>query len=148
MKTPSFLTELYFAPGQHPHYIGLVIVPTLAEMHQILESLGGMTPHVPEAGGGPPRAAYYCDHDGSTKLGFTIFSGENLDPGILVHELTHAASHFVNCFVMTSATVQAKSEEEQQDYYEEALAHTVENLFDQAFEYIYGAAPLFNQFAP
>ena len=147
---PEFLTEILFAPGQHPHSIGVVIVPTLAEMHQILGSSGGSTPHIIEAGGGPPRAAFFCDYDSQdkTKLGFVIFAGEALSPAIMVHELTHAASFFVTCYVMTSAAVRAKAEEEQQDYYEEAIAYTIEALFQQLFEFVYTAAPLRHRFIP
>jgi len=150
MKTPPFLTELLFAPGQHPHSIGVVIVPTLAEMHQILASSGASTPHIIEAGGGPPRAAFWCDYDNpdKTKLGYVIFAGEALDPSIMVHELTHAASFFVNCYVMRSKAVQAKEIEEQHDYFDEALAHTIETLFEQLFEFVYTAAPLSHRFIP
>ena len=149
-RIPTFLTELLLSPEQHPHSIGVVIVPTLAEMHQILESSGASTPHIIEAGGGPPRAAFWCDYESEdkTKLGYVIFAGEAINPAIMVHEITHAASFFVNCYVMTSAAVSAKAEEEQQDYYEEALAHTIETLFEQLFEFVYTAAPLSHRFIP
>lgn len=138
MKTPPFLTDLLFAPGQHTHSIGLALVPTQAEMltYLPLEDASQHTP-VPEAGGGPPRAACYFDFEGKTKFGYVIFSEETLTPSLIVHELTHAAMFFVNTCVMTSAVVQAKSEEDQTNYYDEACAHTVELLCEQAFTLLF-----------
>ncbi len=120
--------ELFFAPGQHPHRIDLLLVETLAELQAIVARWGD--PTEPE----PAINACCCfDFDGANGCyGFIIFAREKLTPAIVVHECTHAGLHFVGQISMHSAAVVAMSEEERQSYYDEACATVVEQLFDQA----------------
>lgn len=140
-QLPPIPFKLKFAPDQHPHCIGLVMVATVAEMCAILETLDGEHVLLPEAGGGPPMAVCCYNHDGPVEFGFVMFAEETLSVGVMVHELSHAALRFVSDKVMTSANVQAKSEQEQNDYFDEALAHTIEALTEQAFPILF---PHFN----
>ena len=81
----------------------------------------------------------FCSHDFDSAencVGQLVFLDKS--PKTIVHECVHAAMAFYNHKVYSSKEVQAMTEEEQIDYYEEALAVLTENLFGQVVELVEG----------
>lgn len=72
----------------------------------------------------------YDSHD--LAGGFVLFAHEKLTRPIVVHELVHAGMGWVAVRSMASEEVQAMSDREQQEYYDEACARVVEHLYEQA----------------
>jgi len=72
-----------------------------------------------------------------------FFARECLSMGTIAHECSHAALNFIHDKVMPSETVSKMTLEEQGEYYDEAMATVVGNLFDQIEENIF--APLMNK---
>jgi len=74
----------------------------------------------------------FCRYDFDSTgncVGQLVFWNKSLKT--IVHECVHAAMAFYNHKIHASEEVQAMTEEDQVNYYEEALAVLTENLFGQ-----------------
>lgn len=129
--------NLWFCPGQYAFLIKLAVVESLDDLEELLAGVDAEPVRVVEAGGGQRLAGCLFDHDAAYDLGYVVLAREAMRPEIVVHELVHAGLCFVNAKVMPSKQVQAKSEEEQMEYFEEACATVIENLSKQAFALLY-----------
>ncbi len=65
-------------------------------------------------------------------LGWLVFCGEK--QGVIVHECVHAGISFLSHKSFTTEGFGKLDEQSQYNYYQEALALTVESLFDQVME--------------
>lgn len=124
--------KILFSPDQHPHFINVTFVDNLAELenqwniHQNKYSEDSVQKEPFDFSTGA-----FCafNHEGKEDLGDIIFFERSLQ--VIAHECTHAALSFVDCRVMSSSVVMAMPKEDQYEYYQEAIATTVENLFGQ-----------------
>lgn len=131
------LGRLDFAPGQHPNGLALVLVETAEELQAAVAAWIGE----PIESDMEACCCYDCDAPGPDH-GFLILCREHLTRSHLVHECTHAALLFASQQVMRSAAVQAMSEAEQCDYYDEAVAQMVEALYRQGDWMLFGVAQI------
>lgn len=126
------LGPLLFSPGEHPNFIGLRIAPDLAT----LRAAESAFLHGKAESDTLACCCFDCDSPGPDH-GFLLFARGHFTRATVVHECVHAAALFINQHVMHSAAVQAMSESEQFEYYQEALAQITERLFAQADAILY-----------
>lgn len=127
---------------QHSHFINVIFVDTLEELkiqwdnvrtkYPDNEILGG---EFDNTTGGFCAYNYKDGHD----LGDLVFLNKMYP--VVVHECVHAAIAFIDNKVMSSKIVGDMAQDEQHEYYHEALATTVEVLFAQIQEIIENGLP-------
>lgn len=120
------ITNLVFAPEQAPHWIELRLVETKEELHAEVSAFSG-EPCDPDIYGCCCLHTEEEDHTG--RIGFVILCRTHLSRAVLVHELVHAGMHFVEFFSMPEFSGTNK---EKKEYFQEACAIIIENLFVQA----------------
>lgn len=125
LKAP--LGRLLFAPGQHKVYIDFIVYDNAAEM-QAAARIDGEPPCAADM-----RACCRWDYDSEgPRYGEILMHRDDLSLGVLAHECTHAALCFAKHYVMQAEAVQAMSADAQDEYFDEATAQMVGELFDQA----------------
>lgn len=123
--------RLLFAPGEHRNGMDLVVVDTLAQLLEALAAWAGA--HKVDRLDGDVEACCCYDFEAPGPVhGFLIFAREKLTRAHVVHECVHAGMIFVQTQVGHSSAVLAMSEDEREEYCDEACAQTVEKLFEQA----------------
>ncbi len=131
--------QILFSP-QHKHFINVEIVGSLEELAQKWHHEQSARNCQPEPMGEDTGAFCVFDHESETEdLGVIYFW--NTVRRVIAHECVHAALSFLDCKVMVSKAVEVMSQDDQYEYYQEALAIIVEELFGQIEERLYPQRP-------
>lgn len=125
-ETPGVLTlgKALIAPDQHPHYYEIRV----AKDQEVMRKEWADIDDDVEA---------FCAFDvdsvdsGSDCLGTIVFRQDKFNRSNIVHECTHGAICFVIHCCMHSGAVSEMPEQEQQEYFEEAVPRVTASLFEQ-----------------
>lgn len=127
--------RILFSPNQHPHFLNLTIVDSVEELSEHWEYIKTKYPEgevLSEEFDLSIGAFCAYNYGSGEDLGDIVFY--NMTYPVVAHECTHAAISFFDHKISQSKVVLAMSQDEQHEYYHEALATTVENLFAQIQE--------------
>lgn len=128
----------YFCPNQHPHYVKVKVADSGEEAFRLWVAADAeVNLHPTNEWLADTGAFTVYNHNSQTdNLGTIVFLERSRR--IICHECVHAALSFLDHKVMVSEKVKSMTEEDQYEYFQEALATTTDELFAQIEEKIFG----------